>query len=298
MSIEALWWKKEGDKARCGLCFHNCLISPGGYGICGVRGFYLTEEGGFSSPTLDRFSSCAVDPIEKKPLYYWRAGSSIFSLGSVGCNMRCPFCQNHDIAHPAQKGKIPLAELPPHDLLRKVKRLNLTSVAYTYNEPTLQAEYILKAAPLLKSEGVATVLVTNGMFSPDALNELTPHIDAANIDVKTFDPRKYEAMGGSMETVKTNIAHLVKAGVHIELTNLVVPGISDSYDDFLDMVDWIADLSDEIPLHISRYFPAHTFTAPPTNIDLLKAFFAIATQKLARVHLGNMPPQPQEKRDV
>jgi pyruvate formate lyase activating enzyme len=201
--------------------------------------------------------------------------------------MRCPFCQNHGIAQPA--GDVPpLTSVSPSELVRSVKREGLSSVAYTYNEPTLQAEYVLQAAPLLKEAGVASVLVTNGMASPDARDELTPWIDAVNVDVKTFDPIKYAAMGGSLDAVKENVAHWARAGVHVELTNLVVPGISDSREDFTRMVDWIAEVDSDVPLHISRYFPAHKYAAPPTSVPLMKEFAAIARGKLKKVHLGNV----------
>lgn len=203
--------------------------------------------------------------------------------------MRCPFCQNHSIAHPAGgPGRVRLTALSPAELVGEVKGASLAAVAYTYNEPTLQAEYILQAAPLLKAEGIATVLVTNGMFSPEAAADLAPFVDAANIDVKTFDAAAYSAMGGSLDTVRANVEYFVRAGVHVELTNLVVPGVSDSRDDFAEMVGWIAGLSPDIPLHISRYFPAYRYDAPPTDVALMRSFSALAEQKLKRVHLGNV----------
>jgi pyruvate formate lyase activating enzyme len=288
MTIKARWWRREenGEGARCGLCFRRCVIPARGTGYCGVRGW---DGHVFSSPYLGRFSSCAVDPIEKKPLYHWRPGSRILSLGSVGCTMKCPFCQNHSIAQPrGGAGNVPVTEISPSELVEQVQRRKLFSVAYTYNEPALQAEYILKAAPLLKDAGIAAVLVTNGMFSAEARDELSPWIDAANIDVKTFDPALYAAMGGSLDVVKTNAEELTRAGVHVELTHLVVPGISGSLEDFVRLVDWIAELSSEMPLHISRYFPAHNYSAPPTNIGLMREFQTAAQQKLLHVHLGNV----------
>ena len=282
--MKARWYCIEGNAAKCGLCFRGCVIPAGGVGYCSVRGW---DGSTFASPFLGRFSSCAVDPIEKKPLYHWRAGSRIFSLGGLGCNMRCPFCQNHSIAQPADM-KVPLAEISPAALVRQVLSLKLSSVAFTYNEPALQAEYIMEAAPLLRNAGIASVLVTNGMFSPEALNDLMPWIDAANVDVKTFDPVKYAALGGSLDVVLENVRSMARAGVHVELTNLVVPGISDSLEDFERMVDWMASISPDMPLHISRYFPAHRYAAPPTDIGLMRAFEASAGRKLKRVHLGNV----------
>lgn len=289
MNIEPRWWRKETgpnglkDYYRCGLCFHECRVSEGGVGYCGARG---AGEAGFVSPYLGYFSSGSVDPIEKKPLYHWRPGSRIFSLGSLGCTMRCPFCQNHEIARPSRQVK--LTPISPEILTAKVKSLNLDSVAYTYNEPVLQTEYIMTAAPLLRDSGIATVLVTNGMFAPKVLQVLSPLVDAANVDLKTFNPLAYAELGGSLDVVKNTIHYFLKAGVHLELTTLVVPGISDDVNEFAELTDWVAGLSPDIPLHISRYFPAADFQAPPTDLDLLERFQQMAAAKLRHVHLGNV----------
>lgn len=288
--VEPRFWRFEGLEGtreifRCELCFHRCRIPAGTRGYCGVRG---ADASGFISPFLGRFISGAVDPVEKKPLYHWRPGSLIFSLGGLGCTMRCPFCQNHSIAQPRSLAAPP-AELPVEALLDEVRSLKLSAVAYTYNEPTLQAEYILAAAPVLRGAGVATVMVTNGLFSDSPAEELTPWLEAANIDVKTFNSEAYAAMGGSLEAVKNNVARLVRAGVHVELTTLVVPGLSDDQDEFVTLTDWIAGLSPQIPFHISRYFPAHKYAAPPTDPDLLRRLRGIAEARLDHVHLGNMP---------
>jgi len=289
MKIEPRWWQKETDPDglrdiyRCGLCFHECRLPEGRMGLCGARG---VRDGAFVSPYLGYFSSSAVDPIEKKPLHHWRPGSRIFSLGSAGCTMRCPFCQNHGIARPTEP--LTLTALPPADLAAKVKSLNLDSVAYTYNEPALQAEYILAAAPRLREQGIATVLVTNGLFSPELLRDLTPVVEAANVDLKTFNALAYTNLGGSLEMVKNTVTHFLQAGVHLELTTLVVPDVSDDVEEFAALVDWVAGLSPDIPLHISRYFPAAAYTAPPTNLNLLDRFQGMAAARLRHVHLGNV----------
>jgi pyruvate formate lyase activating enzyme len=287
-TIQPRWWSKtkgpgDIDVARCGLCFRNCYIKVGEAGFCGAR-CYAGDC--FESPFLGKFTSIAVDPIEKKPLYYWRPGTKILSLGSIRCNFVCQFCQNHSIAHP--QGERRLEEIPPAKLLETAKEHGLHSVAYTYNEPTLQAEYILTSAPLLKENDIASVMVTNGSFSSDVRNELALWVEAMNIDVKTFDDKTYAKLGGSLDAVKANVEALVGSGVHIELTHLVVPGISDSEHAFKAMVDWIADMSPNIPLHISRYFPAYEYFAPPTDVALMKKFLRLALEKLKRVHLGNV----------
>lgn len=287
---ETGFYQKEDGRARCVLCFHKCVIEldkNGGHGLCGTR-FATVDGGAVLSPFLGKFCTCAVDPIEKKPLYHWRPKSFIFSLGSVGCNMRCPFCQNHHIAQPDDVRDVPLTELPPDRLVAKVIDVGVSSVAYTYNEPTLQTEYIIEASEHLKRAGIATVLVTNGMFSDESVRALALCTDAMNIDIKTFDARKYAELGGSLEVVKRNVEYLLNAGVHVELTNLVVPGICDSESDFDAMLDWIAGLSADIPLHISRYFPAHKYSAPQTSVELMKKFLAAAESKLKHVHLGNV----------
>jgi pyruvate formate lyase activating enzyme len=241
---------------------------------------------GFASPRLGRFVSVAIDPIEKKPLRRWRPGTKILSLGGLHCNMLCPFCQNHSIAHP--DGPIREYGISPRELAETAKSSSLRSVAYTYNEPSLQAEYIFAASPVLRGEGIATVMVTNGMFTEEVCREAVGTVDAMNVDVKAFDEDSYRLLGGSLEVVKHNVKRLVGGGVHIELTNLVVPGISDSPDGFADMVGWIAEISPDIPLHISRYFPAYKYGKPPTDISLIEKFVGIARGRLKYVYAGNV----------
>jgi pyruvate formate lyase activating enzyme len=287
------WWSRAARNGRtealCGLCAHNWRIPAGKSGYCGSRFFDGTE---LLSPCLGRISSIAVDPIEKKPLYHWRPGSFILSLGSLGCTMRCPFCQNHGIAQPGplRPERLPrLTAVSPEALAAKTRELGLRSVAYTYNEPALQAEYILAAAPILREAGIATVLVSNGMYSEALLGDLVSFVDAANIDVKCFNPGTYARLGGSLAAVMRTVPALLSAGVHVEVTTLVVPGVSDSPEEFARELDWLADLSPELPLHISRYRPAHKFTAPPTDIALLQRFAAMAGERLKHVHVGNVP---------
>ena len=287
--LSARWWAQdEKDAVTCGLCFRGCRLSEGASGACGVR---FNMKGRLVSPWLGRFVSCAVDPIEKKPLAHWRPGTFIYSLGSVGCTMDCPFCQNHTIARPDRRvfqsfNSVPF--LPPEKLVREVRELGLASAALTYNEPTLQAEYVLEAAPLLREAGIALVLVTHGALSQKAAHDLLPWVDAANIDLKAFTPEGYRRLGGDLEAVKTTITAWGQGGVHVELTNLVVPGLNDDRDVFAAMVDWIAALSPDIPLHISRCFPRRNYSEPPTDIGLLRDLAAAARGRLIHVHLGNV----------
>lgn len=290
--MDALWQEPlEGGSVACGLCFRGCRVAGGASGACGVR---LNRDGTLISPWLGRFCARAIDPIEKKPLAHWRPGSLIYSLGSLGCTMDCPFCQNHTIARPGASACGAFASvpyLPPGELARAAADLGLGAVAFTYNEPTLQAEYIIEAAPLLREAGIALVLVTNGGMShevSDALLSAVGPSGAANIDLKAFTPEGYRRLGGDLETVKRNITAWVQAGVHVELTHLLVPGLNDGRDVFAALVDWVANLSPDIPLHITRCFPRRHYAGPPTDTALLRSFAALARGRLRRVHLGNV----------
>jgi pyruvate formate lyase activating enzyme len=179
----------------------------------------------------------------------------------------------------------------PGALLREVRELGLNSVALTYNEPTLQAEYVLEAVPMLREAGVALVLVTNGAMSRDAADAIIPCLGpegAANIDIKAFTDDGYRKLGGDLKVVKNNIAAFVRAGIHVELTHLVVPGVNGGMEEFTAMTDWVASLSRDIPLHISRYFPMRSYVAPPTNIELMNTLARIAKGRLRSVYLGNV----------
>ena len=291
MTLEPRWWQTtihNGESAvACALCPHACIITEGKAGYCKARS---NADGRLVSSYLGRFTSIAVDPIEKKPLYHWRPGTQILSLGSLGCTMRCPFCQNCGIAQPSEQSlkRLPLKEISAQTLAAKCRELGIKAVAYTYNEPALQAEYIIAAAPVLREADIATVLVSNGMYSESLLRDLAPMVDAANIDIKSFNVDVYAKMGGSLDTVKRTIAKLLEAGVHVEATTLVVPEISNSPEEFVQETVWLAGLSPDIPLHISRYRPAHKYDAPPTDIELLQRFATLAQLRLKHVHIGNV----------
>ena len=289
--IKARWWRKNGDIISCNLCFRKCNIMQGCSGKCGVR---FNENGSLVSPFLGKFCAFAIDPVEKKPLYHWNSGSFIYSIGSVGCTMDCPFCQNHHIAFPARNlyestSRIP--ELEVHELVMNVKESELNSVAFTYNEPTLQAEYICEAVPVLHEAGISVALVTNGAMSHEAAADILSCLDendVANIDIKAFSKENYNKLGGDLETVKGNIESFISAGIHVELTNLVVTGLNDNPEEFSAMTDWIASISDKIPLHVTRYFPKRNYHEAPTSIEILKSFASIAKKKLKYVHIGNV----------
>lgn len=270
--------------AVCRMCFRGCTLRPGGLGACGVRG--LDWSGSFVSPQLGRFSSIALDPIEKKPLRRWKPGTTVLSIGSVGCMMFCPFCQNHEIAHPS--GEVSTVAISPEELAQRAGDVGVPSVAYTYNEPTLQAEHIIASASLLHERSIDVVMVTNGMFSQVLCDDLASCVDAMNIDLKAFDSNTYASLGGDLDTLMRNVETLASRGVHIELTCLIVPGISDRLDDLIGMTERIAEISREMPLHLSRYFPRYRYDAPPTDVELLKGFEREVSARLKYVYLGNV----------
>jgi len=235
-------------------------------------------------------TSLALDPIEKKPLHYFHPGSFILSVGSFGCNLACPFCQNAGIA--AADERIETENVTPAQLaalaeeLQHQPRGNI-GVAFTYNEPLVGYEYIMDSAPLLHAAGLKVVLATNGTICAEPLERLLPHVDAMNIDLKCFREDGYRRLGGDLWTVKETITRAVMRGVHVEVTSLIVPGMNDSAADMEEEARWLAALSPEIPLHISRYFPRHRMTTPPTPIATIDHLTEIARRHLRYVHRGN-----------
>lgn len=281
MKKEALFYKTEGNKVRCLLCPHNCLIPDGNTGICGVR---YNEGNTLYTKNYSVISAIARDPIEKKPLYNFYPGSNILSLGTYGCNLNCVFCQNWSISQKFAEGQF----LNPDSLVSLIKRHGGIGIAYTYNEPTIWYEFIKDSAPLVKAAGYKNVLVTNGFINIEPLSRLIPYIDAFNVDIKGFNEDFYKnSCGGMLKSVLSTISFIYKKA-HIELTHLVVTGLNDDIDSFSNMVDYISRISKKIPLHISRYHPDHNYSAPPTSIELLNKFYDIASKKLDFVYLGNI----------
>ena len=277
-----------GDgRVTCALCPHACRLRAGETGFCRAR---ENVGGTIRAKNYGRLTALALDPIEKKPLYHFHPGSHILSVGSFGCNLVCPFCQNAGIA--MADASIETEEVSPARLaalaeeLRHGPRGNI-GVAFTYNEPLLSYEYIMDTAPLLHAAGRAVVLVTNGMICPAPLARLLPHVDAMNIDLKSWQEDIYRRLGGDLATVRETIAYAVMHGVHVEVTSLIVPGMNDSAADMEEEARWLASLSHEIPLHISRYFPRHRMTVPPTPIATIERLAAVARRHLHHVHRGN-----------
>lgn len=281
----ALFWETSGSEIRCLLCPHGCLIQEDSTGRCRVRKNVPGK--GLVSLNYGLYSSVAVDPIEKKPLYHWHPGSKILSIGSVGCNMACPFCQNWPIATWAEN--LELTRFSPYDLVELAKDHGLDSVAFTYNEPLVGFESLLESSSRLKEAGLKVVIVSNGLICREPLHKIAPYIDAANIDLKSFTQEGYKKLGGDLDTVRSTITTMYEKGIHVELTHLVVPGINDDPKSFLSMVRWLSGLSSGVVLHLSRYFPNYRWHEPATSLTLLRTFENIAKDYLDFVYLGNVP---------
>jgi pyruvate formate lyase activating enzyme len=281
---EALFYEAKDDlKVQCKLCPHNCLISEGKNGLCGVR---QNQKGKLYSLIYQEASSVALDPIEKKPLYQFHPGEFILSVGTKGCNLSCLFCQNW---HISKDLTAPTEKVNSEFLIERAKKLNSFGIAYTYNEPFIWYEFVLETAELAKRERLSNVLVTNGYVNLEPLEKILPFIDAMNIDIKSIEDKFYintcgGRVGPVLEAIKKSNDHC-----HIELTNLIIPTLNDSEENLKKLTDWVYEnLGDCVPLHFSRYFSCYKMDLPATPIATLKLAEQIAKKKLKFVYLGNI----------
>lgn len=277
-------------KTICQVCMHHCALESGQTGLCRAR---KNEGGEIICESYGRITSLALDPIEKKPLYDFHPGSMILSVGSYGCNLRCPFCQNHQISMADGKG-LDTEQVSPGQLAdlalmwKEQKRAGNIGVAYTYNEPLVGWEFVRDTARLVREYGMLNVLVTNGTASQEVLGELLPLVDAMNIDLKGFREEYYRKLGGDLETVKAFIAR-AQESCHVELTTLIVPGENDSPEDMEAQAKWIAGLRPSIPLHITRFFPRYRMRdREATDVGHLYRLAGIAKRYLEKVYVGNV----------
>lgn len=278
------------ESVVCGLCPHHCSLAEGAIGYCRAR---ANHGGRIVSLNYGCLTALAMDPIEKKPLRRFHPHSFILSVGSFGCNMRCPFCQNYTIS---QQGRTDMAghtrQVLPDELVGLAGELHRSEgnlgVAFTYNEPLVGYEYVYDCAVKLKEAGLAVVLVTNGQIEPEPLARLLPFVDAMNIDIKGFSEDFYRWAGGSLACARATLEAAVGAGVHVEATTLVIPGRNDSMEDMVRETGWLASLSPDIPLHLSRYFPRYQLRTDPTPRATLQELSTIARRRLKYVYLGNI----------
>ncbi|QSH41163.1 AmmeMemoRadiSam system radical SAM enzyme [Lentisphaerota bacterium ZTH] len=290
-SHPAQWWERTGDndKVKCLLCPRGCVIAPEKIGFCGVR---KNIDGDLYTLAYGRPVALNVDPIEKKPLAEFMPGTTTFSLGTFGCNLNCSFCQNDSLS----RGSYSEAEfehyVSPEDIIELAQRHKCDSVAFTYNEPTVFAEYAIDIARLAHENNLKTVLVTNGYITPEAACDLYPLIDAANIDMKGFTPEFYASMTGSeLAPVLHAIKYFYELKKHLEITNLIIPERNDSDEMINNWLDWVeTHLDKSTPLHFSAFHPAfNLLDVPPTSPETLYRIRDIAGKRGFRsVYLGNI----------
>ncbi len=283
-------------KAVCRTCMHTCNLESGQRGICGVR---KNEDGRIVSENYGCVTSLALDPIEKKPLKMFYPGSMILSVGSFGCNLKCPFCQNHEISmmrlaqmkDSLQYRMRDIVNISPQELAQKAldgQKSGNIGVAFTYNEPLVGWEYVRDTAKLVKAYGMKNVLVTNGTASMEVLEEILPFIDAMNIDLKGFQEEYYRKLGGSLKAVQEFIIQAAQA-CHVELTTLIVPGENDTVSEIKAEALWIArEVGQHIPLHITRFFPRYQMQdRNATDVQLVYRLANLAGKYLEHVFVGN-----------
>ena len=280
----------EAPSAVCPVCPRHCRLGEGETGYCRAR---RAEGGRVVAGNYGRVTALALDPIEKKPIAFFRPGSRILSVGSYGCNLRCPFCQNDSISQ-CGESTAEFQSTTPAELADLAERLGRAQgnvgLAYTYNEPLVGWEFVRDCAVEIRRRGMCNVLVSNGCAEAEVVAALAPLIDAANIDLKCFSDEGYRALGGSLDAVKRTIEALAASSAcHLEVTTLVVPGLSDDAAHIDASARWIASIDRGIPYHLTRFFPRHNMAdAQPTPIPTLHHLRNVASQYLDTVLLGNV----------
>ena len=280
--LPPLYFREQGDRLQCLLCPHECLLAPGRKGICAVRG---NSDGRPELPAQGYITAWAADPIEKKPLYHFHPGETVWSAGFNGCNLHCPFCQNHRISLSGTR----LGEyVRPVDLVQAVADAGGRIIAYTYSEPTIHIEYLLESARLARSRGILNVLVTNGNLNDEPARQLLELMDGVNADLKSWNGEYYrKTLGGDLETVKNFITRARELS-WVEVTTLVVPKDNDSEQELESIAGWLASLGPDIPLHLSAYHPSHRYDRPATSPELMYRLATLAREQLDYVYVGNI----------
>ncbi|MBS7652869.1 MAG: AmmeMemoRadiSam system radical SAM enzyme [Candidatus Bathyarchaeia archaeon] len=277
------------DSVRCIICPRMCVIKPGQRGFCNTK---ENKGGRLISLTYGLLSAIAVDPIEKKPLAHFYPGSLAYSISSVGCSFTCAWCQNWHLSQ-AKPGEIPVRYVSPEEVVKGAKREECTSIAYTYNEPLINLDYVEDVARLARKEGVKNVLVTNGYISQEALERVVDVVDAANVDWKAFSEpfyRKY--CSADLKSVLDATATMKRRGVHVEVTFLIIPEVHDWRNEAREMAKYLVEnLGPDTPLHLSRFFPHYKFShLPPTPVEhLIKAREIAMNEGVRYVYVGNVP---------
>jgi pyruvate formate lyase activating enzyme len=299
MIKEAMLFRPLGEgKVSCFLCSHRCQIADSKFGICGVR---QNKKGKLYTHVYGEVIAAHVDPIEKKPLYHFLPGTTSFSIATIGCNFRCPFCQNWSISQVSKrKDEGPSGhKLLPQDVVAAAANTGCRSISYTYTEPTIFYEYAYDTARLAAKRGLANVFVTNGFMTAEALEAFHPYLDACNVDLKSFRDEFYKKIcQGRLQPVLDSIRLMKKMDIWVEVTTLVVPGQNDSIEELRDIARFIAETGLDIPWHISRFHPDYQFTDTiATPIEVLHKARSIGKEAgLRYVYIGNVYGESDETR--
>lgn len=291
-----LYEKLDQDRVRCFLCNHKCLIKAEASGICGVR---QNQSGSLFTLVYDKVIAAHIDPIEKKPLFHFLPGSRSYSIATVGCNFKCLFCQNADISQmPSDSHRIYGEKMLPQEIVQKAVRTQAATLAYTYTEPTIFFELALDTARLAAKAGLKNIFVSNGYMSEECLKEIYPDLHGANIDLKAYSDSFYkEQCGAKLEPVLKNLVTLVELGVWLEVTTLIIPGLNDSVKELKSLARFLADLSPDIPWHISRFHPTYRLlNLPATPAETIHRACELGHEAgLKYVYPGNLPGDEGEK---
>jgi len=296
--MEALLYVSLKDHAvQCHLCSHRCVIKDGCRGICGVR---ENQGGRLETLVYDKIIASHVDPIEKKPLYHFYPGTLAYSIGTVGCNLKCRFCQNSEIAHMPENfnGRVAGKSLTPQEIVEDARRTGCKSIAYTYNEPTVFFELALATAKLANAKNIKNIFVSNGYMSAEALEMINPFLDAANVDLKAFSDGFYRKMcSARLAPVLDTLKKMKSLDIFVEVTTLLIPGLNDDPEELKDLAGFIVnELGSETPWHVSRFHPTYKLTDRlPTSIEQLCTAREIGISAgLKYVYTGNVPGENSE----
>lgn len=282
-----LYKKLENSKVQCIACNHKCIIPKNKTGICGVR---KNSKGELFLLTSGKVSVMNIDPIEKKPLYEFLPGTKTFSIGTIGCNFKCSWCQNFDISQLKEVTRN-LISTTPKEIIQNAIDSDCKSIAYTYNEPTISVEFIKKCSILARKNKLKNIWVTNGYFSKECLDYMENLIDAMNIDLKSFKDEIYKKhCGAKLNNILNSIRLAYKRGIHIEITTLIIPGFNDSEEELKNITEFITSINKNIPWHISRFFPMYELDdVEITPIKTLEKAKLIGKKAgLKNIYIGNV----------
>lgn len=293
MKKEAMFYEKlDRKRVRCRLCAHSCLIADSRFGICGVR---QNLEGTLHTMIYAQVVAANIDPVEKKPLYHFLPGTISYSVGTMGCNFQCGFCQNWQISQVGESGVDPFSagwELLPDTVVREAMKNNCLSISYTYTEPTIFFEYAYDTARKAKDADLRNIFVSNGYMPAPVIDEIAPYLDAANIDLKSFSKEYYRRnCKADLQPVLDCIAHMKEKGIWIEVTTLIIPGENDSERELKAIAGFLAGLDRGIPWHVTAFHPDYHFRGYPETAEetLHRAQEIGLAQGLYYVYAGNIP---------